>query len=61
MSRVNKFFEWFREKWDAMYLTDWEWKRKYCPNLYKYLFEMDDKERRKMWDNYIRQVTSGSQ
>ena len=42
----------FLRKWfDRILLNDFEWKKKYCPNLYRYLFEMNDIERKELWDN----------
>lgn len=35
-----------REFFDRFFLTDHEWKKKYCPPLHHYLFEMTDEELR---------------
>ncbi len=36
---------WFRENLDKILLSDQEWKKKYCPFLYDYLFEMAPEQR----------------
>jgi hypothetical protein len=45
---------WIRMQIDKMFLSDCEWKKKYCPNLFHYLFEMTDEERHQMWINRCR-------
>lgn len=34
-----------REIFDSLVLSDHEWKKKYCPFLYHYLFEMTPEEK----------------
>jgi len=46
------FFDWLHEKWDSMFMSDREWKKKNCPYLYNYLFQMTDEERHDVWTNY---------
>ena len=41
----------FREWLDRFLLSDHEWKKKYCPNLYHYLFEMTPEERSECFKN----------
>ncbi len=40
---------WLREWYDRLVLSDHEWKKKYCPHIYHYLFEMGEKERSEFW------------
>lgn len=35
---------------DRFLLNDHEWKKKYCPDLYHYLFEMTPKEKHEAWE-----------
>jgi len=44
-------FNWFRMQIDKIILNDHDWKKKYCPCLYHYLFEISDEERHRMWIN----------
>lgn len=37
---------------DSILLSDHEWKKKYCPTLYRYLFEMTPEERTAALANY---------
>ena len=37
---------------DSIFMSDKEWKRKHCSNLYNYLFEMSDKERHEAFEKY---------
>ena len=48
---MSDFLSWLREIWDKIILYDEEWKKKYCPHLYNYLFEMTDEERHKACKN----------
>jgi len=43
---------WIRIQLDKVFLSDHEWKKKYCSHLFHYLFEMNDEERHQMWDKY---------
>ena len=45
------FLLWFRERWDSVVLSDHEWKKKYCPHLYSWLFEMTEEEKNKVMKN----------
>lgn len=52
MKPISKIREWL----DSIFLSDHEWKKKYCPNLYNYLFKMTDEERRETnWAEKIRE------
>ena len=39
---------WIRKKIDSIFLSDHEWKKKYCPTLYNYLFSSEE-ERHNMY------------
>jgi hypothetical protein len=41
MDRIFKASKWVREQLDKIILSDHEWKKKYCPFLYNYLFKRD--------------------
>ena len=44
-----EFLRWLREKLDGIILSDHEWKKKYCPTLYNYLFCLNEEERHKQY------------
>ena len=46
-----------REWLDSVFLSDHEWKKKYCPDLHNYLFRMTGEERRETIANYKRRLT----
>jgi hypothetical protein len=37
---------------EGLFLSDHEWKKKYCPHLYNYLFLMNDEKRHNLWVSY---------
>jgi hypothetical protein len=37
-----------REVLDRLLLSDHEWKKKYCPEVYSWLFELTDEERKEI-------------
>lgn len=41
-----------REFLDRFLLSDHEWKKKYCPDLYHWIFEMSDEEKKKTYENF---------
>jgi len=45
--------EWMKEKFDRIILNDHEYKRKYCPFIYNYLFIVTSKERTEMFKKMI--------
>ena len=47
MDKIRKFI-------DKFLLSDHEWKRKYCPTLYNYLFKMSDEERHEAFTEGIK-------
>lgn len=48
-----------RKQIDKVLLSDHEWKKKYCPILYNYLFNMNDEQRHKWHDSTRGVETSG--
>ena len=45
------------KRWlDGIFLSDHEWKKKHCPNLYNYLFGMTDEERHEVWERQRREA-----
>lgn len=46
-------FNWIRMQIDKILLSDHEWKKKYCPTLYNYLFKMSPEERNKEWEELV--------
>jgi len=43
-----------REWLDRILLSDHRWKQKYCPDLFHWLFEMNDEERKKVIEEFKR-------
>lgn len=39
----------FRRLLDWIFLNEYEWKKKYCPTLHRYLFKLNDAERREVF------------
>jgi len=41
---------WLRKR---LFLSDHEWKKKNCPTLYNYLFELNDEERHSVFEKIV--------
>lgn len=49
---------WIREQIDKFVLSDFEWKKKYCPYLHHYLFSLTEEERSKIFNDSMNNLNS---